>query len=335
MLYKNLIFNYTSNFFTNQLNTTDGFINLKKRNKKYKEWIDHLGVKDKIVADIGSGTGIWGYYALGQGAKHVIQIEFDPVKTHFLNHLKENSEFKDKITVITADLTEDFNCHLIPEVVIGELIGSKIYNEKFPIIYPLLKTKWPNALFVTEYGQFEINWIEVSFKKLQLYHFLTKECLNFKYEPHIDMPECWVSKINELYDSFKNPITAMVHPESFLNGSEIIHTEKCDVFSFCDQSIPFEIKPTYKNNNQKLFAVLQLNIGVEKDNLHPAYDLGLGSPHPGYATIVDKQTRINFKYDKFMNNWNVENTTNYQTKEPTTNDVWPDDGLIHLRSDRY
>ena len=86
-----------------------GCITNKNRNTIYSNWIKQVGVKNKVVLDGGAGTGIWGYHALVHGADHVIQVEWNDEQIPFLENLRNNSEFKDKITIIHGDLRTNFN----------------------------------------------------------------------------------------------------------------------------------------------------------------------------------------------------------------------------------
>jgi len=61
--------------------------------------------KDKIVLDIGAGTGILSIFAARAGAKHVYAIEFAEIATFAREIIRKNG-LEDKITVIKGKMEE-------------------------------------------------------------------------------------------------------------------------------------------------------------------------------------------------------------------------------------
>ncbi len=57
--------------------------------------------KDKIVLDIGCGTGILSIFAAKAGAKHVYGLEFADIADYAVEIIKNNG-LSDKITVIKS-----------------------------------------------------------------------------------------------------------------------------------------------------------------------------------------------------------------------------------------
>lgn len=93
------------------------------RNDPYIEYIKN-NVKDKIVVDCGSGSGIWTWVALYYGAKHVYSIDVDPATLEHLDLIyKDNSQ----VTVLKLDLFADD----LPQgdVYIQELFGTNLFGE--------------------------------------------------------------------------------------------------------------------------------------------------------------------------------------------------------------
>ena len=62
-------------------------------------------LKDKIVLDIGCGTGILSIFAARAGAKHVYAIDNAEIAEYARHIIKEN-KFEDKITVIKGKVEE-------------------------------------------------------------------------------------------------------------------------------------------------------------------------------------------------------------------------------------
>ena len=77
------------------------------RTRTYQRAIMDNGAdfKDKIVLDIGAGTGILSIFAARAGAKHVYAIEFAEIATFAREIIKKNN-LQDKITVINGKMEE-------------------------------------------------------------------------------------------------------------------------------------------------------------------------------------------------------------------------------------
>ena len=110
------------NYFCPDLVTHSTLLNDKSRNEFYKDAINK-SVKDKIVLDMGSGTGLLSFYALNAGAKFVYAVEtsadrcaitqtllqanFDTSRFKVLNFnfwdVRRLSEFKHKIDVFVSE----------------------------------------------------------------------------------------------------------------------------------------------------------------------------------------------------------------------------------------
>lgn len=104
----------------------------EKRTDAYREAIEnnkHL-IKDKIVIDVGAGTGILSIFAARAGAKHVYAVEFSETAQLTKKIIAENG-FSDKITVIKKKI-EDVTDKDIPckaDVLISEWMGFCLLYE--------------------------------------------------------------------------------------------------------------------------------------------------------------------------------------------------------------
>lgn len=87
----------------------------------------HLFV-DKIVLDVGAGTGILSIFAARAGAKHVYAVDNANIATHARTIIKENG-LSDKITVIKGKI-EDI---VLPvekvDIIISEWMGYFLLYE--------------------------------------------------------------------------------------------------------------------------------------------------------------------------------------------------------------
>lgn len=61
--------------------------------------------KDKIVLDIGAGTGILSMFAAAAGAKHVYAVEFAEI-AHFAREIVRKNGFENKITILKGKMEE-------------------------------------------------------------------------------------------------------------------------------------------------------------------------------------------------------------------------------------
>jgi len=99
----------------------------KKRTNAYKNAINNAVNKGDVVADLGSGTGIFAHFAFRAGAKKVYVIEADK---NLFNTLKESLEKKygNRVVVINDDASKvRFSEKL--DVVICEMIATGLIDE--------------------------------------------------------------------------------------------------------------------------------------------------------------------------------------------------------------
>lgn len=97
--------------------------------------------KDKVVIDLGCGSGILGMYALEYGASFVYFVEQSgpmvEILRNSLHKVLDASKFK-IIHKYAQDLkVEDFDCG-IPELCVSELLGPQLFDEGYyQCTYPL------------------------------------------------------------------------------------------------------------------------------------------------------------------------------------------------------
>ena len=93
-----------------------------RRNKSYEDWISK-NVKDKVVIDLGAGSGILCYLAVKYGAEKVYALER---KGRLIHRMKEI--LGDTVEYIHADLLETE----LPEcdIYLHEWLTSEFWNEK-------------------------------------------------------------------------------------------------------------------------------------------------------------------------------------------------------------
>lgn len=95
--------------------------------------------KDKVVLDVGAGSGILSFFAIQAGAKKVYAVEASNMANHAAL-LVETNNLSDKIMVIAGkieeiDLPEQVDC------IVSEPMGYMLYNERMLETY-LHAKKW-------------------------------------------------------------------------------------------------------------------------------------------------------------------------------------------------
>ena len=95
--------------------------------------------KDKIVLDVGTGTGILALFACQAGAKKVYAVEASQ-SAEVARALVESNGYSDRIEVIQAkleDVTLPEKVDIIISEPIGFLLGEKFYNSNYRIFVAL------------------------------------------------------------------------------------------------------------------------------------------------------------------------------------------------------
>ncbi|XP_039531592.1 histone-arginine methyltransferase CARM1 isoform X4 [Pimephales promelas] len=90
--------------------------------------LNEVDFKDKVVLDVGCGTGILSFFAVQAGAKRVYAVEASSVAKYAEILVKSNS-LSDKITVLSGKI-EEVSCPEKVDVIISEPIGYMLLNER-------------------------------------------------------------------------------------------------------------------------------------------------------------------------------------------------------------
>ncbi|MCF7844930.1 MAG: methyltransferase domain-containing protein [Kiritimatiellales bacterium] len=121
----------------------------KKRTNAYKRAITNAVNKGDIVADLGSGTGIFAHFALMAGAKKVYAVEADK---NLFNTLKKSlkNRYGDRVEVINGDASKvKFPEKL--DVVICEMIATGLIDEyQVPVMNNINKYLKNSSIIIPE-----------------------------------------------------------------------------------------------------------------------------------------------------------------------------------------
>ncbi|MES1920870.1 Protein arginine N-methyltransferase 1 [Bonamia ostreae] len=98
-------------------------------------------IKDKIVLDIGCGTGILSLFAARAGAKHVYAIEMADIAKFAKRIVKENN-YDDKITIIQGKVEEVALPVQKVDIIISEWMGYFLLFESMLDSVLFARDKW-------------------------------------------------------------------------------------------------------------------------------------------------------------------------------------------------
>lgn len=119
---------------------------------------------NNIVMDMGAGTGILGMYALEHGASFVYFVERDPQMFHILSNVLPKKIDPGKYKLINKDIEEldasDFENGL-PDVVISEFYGPRLFDEGYVNYVKHVKSFSPNSKFIPECFNVDFYYIPI------------------------------------------------------------------------------------------------------------------------------------------------------------------------------
>lgn len=127
-------------------------INQEPRFLVYQQAFNEMSVVNKVVCDLGAGTGLLGLEALRQGATHVYLVEMTPESLTPLRAIVDTHPLKDKITIIDKDICSlnvaDF-MHTV-DVFVSETFGSMLWNEGAVVYFNHVLDMFPDANILPE-----------------------------------------------------------------------------------------------------------------------------------------------------------------------------------------
>jgi len=118
-------------------------INDRTRTESYKAAIENNkdAFKDKVVLDIGCGTGILSIFAARAGAKHVYSIEFADIADYAKEIVRKNG-YSDKITIIKSKVEEAVLPVQTVDIIISEWMGYFLLYEAMLDTVLYARDKW-------------------------------------------------------------------------------------------------------------------------------------------------------------------------------------------------
>ena len=164
---KDYYFNSYSSFYIHE-----DMIKDHVRTNSYRKAIEnnHEAFKDKIVLDIGCGTGILSIFAARAGAKHVYGLEFADIADYAKEIVKRNG-FEDKITIIKSKVEEAVLPVQKVDIIISEWMGYFLLYESMLDTVLYARDKWlvKDGLILPDKSSIHIAGIEdVQYKHSKL-----------------------------------------------------------------------------------------------------------------------------------------------------------------------
>ncbi|XP_065513112.1 histone-arginine methyltransferase CARM1-like [Caloenas nicobarica] len=116
---------------------------------------NHIDFADKVVLDVGCGSGILSFFAVQAGARKVYAVEASSV-AKYAELLVRSNNLSDKITVLSGKI-EEISLPESVDVVISEPMGYMLFNERMLESY-LHSRKWlkSNGMMFPTYSDFHL-----------------------------------------------------------------------------------------------------------------------------------------------------------------------------------
>ncbi|XP_071658309.1 histone-arginine methyltransferase CARM1-like isoform X2 [Patagioenas fasciata] len=116
---------------------------------------NHIDFADKVVLDVGCGSGILSFFAVQAGARKVYAVEASSV-AKYAELLVRSNNLSDKITVLFGKI-EEISLPESVDVVISEPMGYMLFNERMLESY-LHSRKWlkSNGMMFPTYSDFHL-----------------------------------------------------------------------------------------------------------------------------------------------------------------------------------
>ena len=162
-------------------------INDQERNQFYR---DALGdVTDRVVLDIGSGTGLLSVIAVQQGAKKVYAFEYNRRNYELAKSFIENAGLSDRIELVCANILQVDKTvwqHLDIDVVVTETFANDCFIENFAFLVEHVEKNFNlsnNCRWIPDNITLNLALVDVPVVD--------------EFDPGVDIPQAFVDQINQ------------------------------------------------------------------------------------------------------------------------------------------
>ena len=215
-------------------------INDTGRNIFYKKCIDVVA-KDKVICDIGTGTGFLSVLAVDAGAKKVITVEKDKARFEFAKSNFEKLGMLDKIEIIHDDF---LNTDIDADYFVSETIGNWIFDENIINIAAHCADK--KGQFIPD--KFELE--AVVFQEHPIFSCVQTESEAYEFQPDIDINKNFAEIININFQT-QYPVSMQRHKSNMI----------CNFFQQYKNMSDLKLKEIYRSET------LHVKLKNQYDNL--------------------------------------------------------------------
>ncbi|VDN06765.1 unnamed protein product [Thelazia callipaeda] len=202
--------------------------------------INSKDFRDKVVLDVGAGSGILSFFAVQSGARHVYAVEASSMAIHCAELVRSNN-LTDKITIV-AGRVEDVSLPEPVDIIISEPMGYMLVNERMLESYIHAKKflKMGGRMFPSR-GELHF----ALFNDEALYIEQTSKA-NFWCQENFHGVNLSSLRPQALAEIFKQPVVDTWHLNCLMTGSVkwIIDFEKDSESSLHKIYIPFDLMVT-------------------------------------------------------------------------------------------
>jgi len=182
-------------------------INDTGRNQFYKRAIE-VAAPDKIICDIGTGTGLLSILAVKAGAKHVYAVEQDPARAELAQSLFDRLGITDQITLINDNF---LNTNISADIYVSETINTQIFGEN--IIELANHARQGGGEFIP--SRFEIT--AELYKNHPIFALCQARSDAFEFQPDISIDPTFEKEINSQFQQ-AHPLSDTLYRANVLNG---------------------------------------------------------------------------------------------------------------------
>lgn len=220
-------------------------INDKSRNLFFKESLEKYS-KDKIVLDMGSGTGILSFYALSSGAKFVYAIEFDKNSAMITNCLLSSHFDRDRFCVLNINFWDDdlskYIRHKI-DILVSETVGPGLFDQRMLRTWYTIKNyvsddfiSIPDKLSI-DVHQWNGKYEPIKDEFIEFSNFCKENVLDYRiYETLVKIDDLYCKKYNNTikwYEQQNFSIPDKIYTDALVYSFNDIQTfESCENIEF-------------------------------------------------------------------------------------------------------
>lgn len=181
-------------------------INDGKRNSFYKEAIEK-SVRDKVVCDIGSGTGLLSILSAKAGARKVFAVERDQGRCAYTRHIINKLGLRDSIEVIHDDF---LNTDIKADIFVSETMNTQIFGED--ILYLAEHARKQGGVFIP--STFEITPTIYKHHPIFILDQLNSDA--WEFDPKIDIDQIYKETIESNFKE-QHPLLNTLYRANQLN----------------------------------------------------------------------------------------------------------------------